>query len=252
MLQGKSGLVTGAGSGIGRASALALARGGASVLVACRTEESGRETVDLITRAGGTAQFYRCDVSDEDQVKAMVDATVSAFGQLDFACNNAGTSGTFAPVGEVKTETWDRVMKVNLYGAFYCVKHEVNAMMTTGGGSIVNVASGSGVVGMSRNGPYSASKFGVIGLTRSAAMDYGVHRIRVNALAPGATATPMMTGAFDRRDPEYREGVLKAIPMRAMSEPADQADAVVWLCSDSSKMVTGITLPVDGGWLAGK
>jgi NAD(P)-dependent dehydrogenase (short-subunit alcohol dehydrogenase family) len=251
-MQGKAGLVTGAGSGIGRASALALAESGARVMVSGRSEASLQETVALIEESGGTAELFQCDVSDEEQVKALVDATVTVFGRLDFACNSAGTNGVFAPLGDMQSEVWDRVLKINLFGTFYCLKHQVNAMLKTGGGSIVNIASGAGLTGVPNNAPYVASKFGVIGLTRNAAIDYGPHHIRVNAIAPGATATPMMTNAFEQLPPEHRDRLMQATPLRAMTEPEDQADAVVWLCSDHSKMVTGIALPVDGGWLAAK
>jgi NAD(P)-dependent dehydrogenase (short-subunit alcohol dehydrogenase family) len=252
MMEEKAGLVTGAGSGIGRASALALAQNGARVMVSDIDKSAGHETVQMIVEAGGEAEFFSCDVSDELQVEALVDATVSAFGKLDFAFNNAGMNGVFAPLAEIESSTWDRVMKVNLYSAFYCMKYELAAMVQTGGGSIVNTSSGAGLVGIYNNAPYNASKFGVIGLTRNAAMDYGPHGIRVNALAPGSTATPMMMNAFEQNTPEFRESILQSIPMRALVEPQDQADAVVWLCSDHSKMVSGIALPVDGGWLAGK
>jgi NAD(P)-dependent dehydrogenase (short-subunit alcohol dehydrogenase family) len=251
-MKGKAGLVTGAGSGIGRASALALAESGARVMVSGRSEASLHETVALIKESGGTAELFQCDVSDEDQVKALVDATATLFGRLDFACNSAGTNGVFAPLGDMESEVWDRVMKINLFGTFYCLKHEVTAMLKTGGGSIVNVSSGAGLTGVARNAPYVASKFGVIGLTRNAAIDYGPHRIRVNAIAPGATATPMMANAFEQLPPDHRDRLMQSTPLRAMSEPEDQADAVVWLCSDRSKMVTGIALPVDGGWLAAR
>lgn len=252
MVEGKSGLVTGAGSGIGRASALGLARHGAQVIVSDIDEASGNETVAMITEAGGQAEFVKCDVSDEADVKALVDATVSTFGKLDFAFNNAGMNGVFTPLGDMDSEVWDRVMKVNLYSTFYCLKHEINAMLKTGGGAIVSTASGAGLIGVANNAPYTASKFGVLGMTRSAAMDYGRQGIRINALAPGSTTSPMMENAFEQNGPEFRESVLSAIPMHVLAEPEDQADAVVWLCSDQSRMVTGIALPVDGGWLAGK
>lgn len=252
MMKDKAGLVTGAGSGIGRAGALAFAKNGARVLVSDIDEASGRETVEIITESGGEAVFFQCDVSDEEQVKGLVDATVSNFGKLDFAFNNAGMNGVFAPIGETDSATWDRVMKVNLYSTFYCLKHEVNSMLKTGGGAIVNTASAAGLVGIANNAPYTASKFGVVGMTRNAAMDYGPLGIRINALTPGSTTSPMMKNAFEQNPPEFRERILSAIPMRGLAEPEDQADAVVWLCSDQSRMVTGISLAVDGGWLAGK
>lgn len=252
MMEEKAGLVTGAGSGIGRAGALAFARNGARVLVSDIDEASGRETVELIAESGGEADFHQCDVSDEEQVKALVDATVSIFGKLDFAFNNAGMNGVFAPLGEIESATWDRMMKVNLYSTFHCLKHEINAMLQTGGGAIVNTASAAGLIGIAHNAPYTASKFGIVGITRSAAMDYGRQGIRINALTPGSTTSPMMKNAFEQNSAEFQESILSAIPMHELAEPEDQAEAAVWLCSDRARMVTGISLPVDGGWLAGK
>jgi NAD(P)-dependent dehydrogenase (short-subunit alcohol dehydrogenase family) len=253
LMEGKAGLVTGAGSGIGQATAIAFAREGAKVIVSDINEENGNETVKLIKEAGGEAEFFKCDVSDEEQVKELVEATVSTFGKLDFAHNNAGYNGKFVPLGELESSTWDQVMQINLYGTFYCMKHEINAMLKTGGGTIVNTASGAGVIGIAYNGPYNAVKFGIVGLTRNAAMDYGTKGIRVNALAPGSTMTPMMMNAFEQNPgPEFEESVLSGIPMRKLAEPEDQANAVVWLCSEQARMITGVTLPVDGGYLAGK
>lgn len=252
VMEKKAGLVTGAGSGIGRASALALAKNGARVMVSDIDEASGRETAKLIAESGGESDFFHCDVSEEEHVKGLVDATVSSFGKLDFAFNNAGMNGVFTPLGETESAIWDRVMKVNLYSIFYCLKHEINAMLKTGGGAIVNTASGAGIIGIANNAPYTASKFGIVGMTRNAAMDYGRHGIRINALAPGSTTSPMMKNAFEQNSPEFQETILSAIPMHVLAEPEDQADAVVWLCSDQARMVTGISLPVDGGWLAGK
>lgn len=253
LMEGKAGLVTGAGSGIGRASALAFAKQGAKVIVSDISEEAGLETVNLIREAGGEAEFFKCDVTDEAQVKAMVDQTVSTYGKLDFAHNNAGFNGQFVPIGEMETSTWDRVIQINLYSTFYCIKHQVNAMLETGGGAIVNTASGAGLIGIANNTPYVAAKFGVVGMTRSAAMDYAKKGIRVNAIAPGSTMTPMMANAFEQNPGSDFEMSIKAgIPMGVLAEPEDQANAVVWLCSDQARMVTGITMPVDGGYLAGK
>jgi NAD(P)-dependent dehydrogenase (short-subunit alcohol dehydrogenase family) len=253
LMEGKAGLVTGAGSGIGRATAIAFAREGAKVIVSDINEEFGNETVRLISEAGGESTFFNCDVSDEEQVKALVETTVSIYGKLDFAFNNAGYNGEFAPLGEIETSTWDRVIKINLYSTFYSMKHEINAMLKTGGGAIVNTASGAGLIGINNNAPYNAAKFGVVGITRNAAMDYGTKGIRVNALAPGSTMTPMMANAFKQNPgPEFEESILGGIPMRKLAEPEDQANAVVWLCSDQAKMITGVSLPVDGGYLAGK
>ncbi|WP_328349317.1 SDR family oxidoreductase [Streptomyces sp. NBC_00445] len=252
-MKGKAGLVTAAGSGIGQAAAVALAQAGACVMVSDIDETAGAETVAKIEKEGGTAAFLRCDVSDEAQVEALVGATVSAFGNLDFAFNNAGTNGVFAPIGDMDSAVWDRVMKVSLYSLFYCLKHEVRAMEKSRGGAIVNTASGAGLIGIAHNAPYTAAKFGVVGMTRNVAMDYAPKGIRVNALAPGSTATPMMMNAFEQNPgEEFRNSILAGIPMGVLAEPEDQADAVVWLCSDQARMVTGVTLPVDGGYLAGK
>ena len=253
LMEGKAGLVTGAGSGIGRSSALAFAKEGAQVIVSDISEEAGLETVKLIREADGEAEFFKCDVTDEEQVKALVDQTVSTFGKLDFAHNNAGYNGKFVPIGEMESSVWDRVIQINLNSTFYCIKHEVNAMLKTGGGAIVNTASGAGLIGISNNTPYVAAKFGVVGITRSAAMDYANKGIRVNAIAPGSTMTPMMADAFKQNPGSDFEMSIKAgIPMGVLAEPEDQANAVVWLCSEQARMVTGITMPVDGGYLAGK
>ncbi|SDQ53547.1 SDR family NAD(P)-dependent oxidoreductase [Microbacterium sp. cf332] len=253
LMQDKAGLVTGAGSGIGRAGALAFARAGANVIVSDISDDSGLETVRLIEAEGGAATFVRCDVSDETQVAHLVDATVSTYGQLDFAFNNAGYNGVFAPVGEIDAATFDRVMKINLYSTFYCLKHQVTAMVDSGGGAIVNTSSAAGVVGVANNAPYNAAKHGIVGLTRNTALDYAKHGIRVNAIAPGATSSPMMSNAFDQNEGTgFRESVLAAIPMGKLSEPEDQANAAVWLCSDQARMITGVTLSVDGGYVSGR
>ena len=184
------------------------------------------------------------------QLSALVDFTVDTYGTLDFAFNNAGGDGEFAPIGEMNSAVFERVMKVNLYGVFYCMKHEVLAMEASGGGAIVNTSSSNGFVGIPRNPSYNASKFGVIGITKNVAIDYGPRGIRVNALAPGPTATSMLTGALERQPPEVKEAMYASLPMRDLSEPEDQANAAVWLCSDQARMITGTTLCVDGGYLA--
>jgi NAD(P)-dependent dehydrogenase (short-subunit alcohol dehydrogenase family) len=251
LMEGKAGLVTGAGSGIGRAGAMAFAHHRAKVVVSDYNEESGRETVALINDAGGHAEFFRCDVSEEEQVKTLVDFTVKTYGSLDFAFNNAGTDGgIFAPIGEMDSAAFDRVMKINLYGVFYCMKYEVQAMEASGGGAIVNTSSSNGFVGIPRNPQYNASKFAVIGISKNVAIDYGVKGIRVNALAPGPTATPMLSGALNSQPPEVKEAMYASLPMRELLAPEDQANAAVWLCSDLARMVTGTTLAVDGGFLA--
>ena len=249
-MENRAGLVTGAGSGIGRAAAIAFAHHGGKVVVSDYNEESGQETAALIRESGGRTEFFRCDVGEEGQVKALVDFTVETYGALSFAFNNAGTDGDFAPIGEMDSAVFDRVMKVNLYGVFYCMKHEVLAMEAGGGGAIVNTSSSNGFVGIPRNPSYNASKFAVIGITKNVAIDYGSKGIRVNALAPGPTATSMLNAALQRQPLEVKEAMYASLPMRQLSEPGDQANAVVWLCSDQARMVTGTTLAVDGGYLA--
>lgn len=207
LLKGKAGLVTAAGSGIGRASAVALANAGAKVMVSDISEEGGQETVNIIKENGGEAQFFKCDVSDEEQVKALVDETVTVFGKLDFAHNNAGINAGQVKIGEMDANDWDKTMKINLYGTFYSVKHQVNAMLQSGGGSIVNTASGAGLEGSPNMTPYTASKHGIVGLTKSVALEYGKQNIRINAIAPGATITPAIEG-WAKNHPEQYNGVL--------------------------------------------
>lgn len=248
---GKGGLVTGAGSGIGRASAFALANEGAKVMVSDINEEAGNETVKMIEQNGGEAKFFKCDVTDESQVKALVDETVSVFGKLDFAHNNAGMSFTQGKIGDTDSSGMDKTLKVTLYSTFYCIKHEVNVMAKSGGGAIVNTASGTGLEGVPNMSPYTMAKFGVVGLTKSTALEYGKQGIRVNAIAPGSTLTPALKG-WAKDAPEQYEAVLRSIPSGKMAEPEDQANAVLFLCSDLAQQVNGIVVPVDGGFVAGK
>jgi len=251
MMAGKAGLVTGSGSGIGRASALALAKAGAKVMVSDVSEEAGQETVQMIKDLGGEAAFIACDVSNEEQVIALVDKTVETFGQLDFALNNAGINKGQKPIGELDSKDWDLTLKVNLYGTFYCIKYEVNAMLKTGGGAIVNTASGAGLEGSPNMTPYTASKHAIAGLTKSVALEYGQQGITINSIAPGATITPAIEG-WAKTSPEQYEAVLASLPAGRMSTAEDQANAVVFLCSDLARSISGVTLAVDGGYTAGK
>ncbi|CAM3205743.1 glucose 1-dehydrogenase [Filibacter tadaridae] len=251
MMEGKSGLVTAAGSGIGRGAAVALAKAGAKVMVSDVSEEGGQETVQIIKDNGGEAAFFKCDVSDEEQVKALVNKTVETFGKLDFAHNNAGINKGLKPIGELDSKDWDITLKVNLYGAFYCIKHEVNAMLKSGGGAIVNTASGAGIEGSPNMAPYTASKHAIVGLTKSVALEYGKKGITINSIAPGATITPAIEG-WAKSSPKQYEAVLETLPAGEMSTPEDQGNAVVFLCSDLAKQISGVTLAVDGGYTAGK
>jgi len=192
-----------------------------------------------------------CDVSDEKQVKALVDEPVAKFGKLDFAHNNAGINIGQTKIGEMGSAAWDKTLQVTLYGIFYSIKHQVNAMIKTGGGAIVNTASGAGIEGSPNMAPYTASKFGIVGLTKSVALEYGQQGIRVNAIAPGATITPAIEG-WAKSSPDQYNAVLQGLPSGSMSTPEDQGNAVMFLCSDLSTQISGVTIPVDGGFTAGK
>ncbi|MFJ7936369.1 SDR family NAD(P)-dependent oxidoreductase [Sporosarcina sp. NPDC096371] len=251
IMEGKAGLVTASGSGIGRASAVALAKAGAKVMISDVSEQAGLETVQIIKDNGGEAAFFKCDVSNEEQVIALVNKTVETFGKLDFAHNNAGINKGLKPIGEMDSKDWDITLKVNLYGTFYCIKHQVNAMLKTGGGAIVNTASGAGIEGSPNMAPYTASKHAIAGLTKSVALEYGQKGITINSIAPGATVTPAIE-SWSKTNPEQYKGVLATLPAGKMSTAEDQANAVVFLCSDLAKSISGVTLAVDGGYTAGK
>ena len=237
------GLVTGGGSGIGRATALALAAAGARVVVSDVNGEGVAETVRLVEAAGGTAWGMVVDVTQGAAVEALVRGTVERYGRLDWAVNNAGVGGVMAPTDQQSEAAWDSIMDVNLKGVWLCMKYEIRAMLEQGGGAIVNVASAAGLVGFRYAAPYAASKHGVVGLTRSAALEYARKGIRVNAVCPGFTETPMVAGLGET----MVEATVKAIPMRRLGTPEEIAQAIVWLCSEGASFVTGHALAVDGG-----
>ena len=241
--EGKVALVTGASGGIGRASALMFAHSGASVVVSDVQDDKGQETVDLITEAGGTAIFKHCDVSKEDEVKALIGEAVSAYGGLDFAHNNAGVNRPGS--NEWETDDWSLSMNVNLSAVMFCMREEIAAMQDRGGGAIVNTASVNGLVGNPSQPGYVASKHGVVGLTRSAALRYAKEGVRVNAVCPGVVDTPMVEQIA--KVPQYREAIEKMTPMGRMAQPEEIAGAVLWLCSEQSSFVTGHPLVIDGG-----
>lgn len=247
--EGKVAFITGAGSGIGRATALAFAREGASVTVIDHQAEPAKETARLIEHAGGRALAVTCDVTRPDQVTAAVEQTVQAFGRLDFAFNNAGIEQPTKPLIEVGDDEWDRVLDVNLRGVFLCMKRQLPVMLRQGAGVIVNTSSGAGVRGMPAGGAYAASKFGVIGLTKSAALDYAASGIRVNAICPGIIQTPMMD-RFSGGTEEGRARVIAQEPVGRMGTPEEIASAVLWLCSDSAAFMVGHALVMDGGQTA--
>lgn len=246
LLQGKVGLVTGGGDGIGRATAQMFAADGAKVAVADINFESAQETVELITAQGGEAIAIACDVASEEDVQAMVSATVEAFGRLDCACNNAAGGGVFRPLQEVKQKHWDNCHNITLKGVWLCLKYEIPAMLDVGGGSIVNIASLSGVRGEALQSSYSAAKGGVIALTRTAAAETAQQGIRVNAINPGGILTRPLANYLERV-PSARKSTEATHAMRRFGRPEEIADAVVYLCSDRSSFITGHSLNVDGG-----
>jgi NAD(P)-dependent dehydrogenase (short-subunit alcohol dehydrogenase family) len=250
LLQGKIALVTGASAGIGRAAALTMAREGAKVLVADMVEDKGNETVKLIKEAGGEAAFTKCDVSRASEAEALVAAAVKTFGRLDCAFNNAGIGGQIARTADYTEEEFDRIIAVNLRGVWLCMKYELRQMIKQGnGGAIVNTASAAGLVGSHGMPAYTASKHGVVGLTKTAALEYARANIRVNAVCPGVIDTAMVAGMVSSH-PRLKDILVGAEPIARMGQPAEVAEAATWLLSDAASFVTGCAMPIDGGMTA--
>jgi NAD(P)-dependent dehydrogenase (short-subunit alcohol dehydrogenase family) len=245
MVEGKVALVTGGGSGIGRATAQAFAREGASVMVADRNLDGAKETAELVGAAGGTADAVAVDVTDDGQARDMVAATLARFGRLDCAHNNAGISHPPAALHELQLDRWNEMIAINLTSLFLCMRHEVPPMLEQGSGAIVNTSSGAGIVGYPGLASYVAAKHGVLGLTKTAALEYAGAGIRVNAICPGSTDTPMMRAFIG--DDEVMEAAMKAtVPTGELGRPEQLAEAVVWLCSDRASWVSGESMLVDG------
>jgi NAD(P)-dependent dehydrogenase (short-subunit alcohol dehydrogenase family) len=250
-LEGRAVLVTGAAQGIGRATAEILVAEGARVLLCDIDVDGGEALCAELAQAGGEVRFARTDVASEREVALAVETAVAAFGRLDVAINNAAVLADHRPLAEARLEEFRRVIAVDLEGVFLCLKHELRQMLTQEtGGSIVNVASVNGQRARPLAGAYNAAKHGVVGLTRTAAVENVSHRIRVNAVCPGATLTPMMESAMERREVDPDEHAARLSPMGRFARPEEIAEAIVWLCSDASSYVTGEVLAVDGGYLA--
>lgn len=248
MLKDKVAIVTGAGSGIGRAIALAYAGAGARVVVSDLGTAQGEETVALASRAGGEARFVACDVAQPDDCALLVQRTVDAYGRVDIACNNAGIGGGSEPVADCPPEEWQRVIAVNLLGVFYCMKYQIAQMLKTGGGAIVNMASILGTVGFAGSSAYVAAKHGVLGLTKTAALEYATQGIRANVVGPAFIRTPLI--AQMEQDPASLEQLVALHPMGRLGTPEEVADLVLWLSGPGASFATGAYYPVDGGYLA--
>ena len=251
LLDGKSVLITGGGGGIGRATALACAREGARVAVADVSAEAARETVAQVNGAGGQAISFSGEVTRDADVRTMIESVIGAYGRLDCAFNNAGIAGWQVEAAGKKTAEWseeafDRMIAVNLKGVWLCMRHELPQMQQQGGGSIVNTGSIAGLVGLPTSSAYVAAKHGVLGLTKTAAIEYAEAHIRVNAVCPGYIKTRMTEETMRRRG----EAILAQVPFHRMGNPEEIAEMVVWLCSDRASYVSGAAYNVDGGWMA--
>ena len=242
-------IITGGSSGIGRATAVALAKDGVKVTVAARRATEGEETVHLVKEAGSDGIFVKTDVTNEDDVRSLVEGTVKVYGRLDYAFNNAGIEEIMTPLLDQTSDVFDRIMNVNVKGVWLCMKYEIPKMIKSGGGAIVNMSSIAGVIGFPHIPIYSASKHAVLGLTKSAALEYSKSGIRINAVAPGAVDTDMAKRVVGDNK-QFLETVNSMHPIGRIAEPEEIANAVVWLLSDKASFVLGHTLLIDGGMVS--
>jgi NAD(P)-dependent dehydrogenase (short-subunit alcohol dehydrogenase family) len=242
--EGKTAFITGAASGIGRATAVAFAAEGARVVVTDRVEAALQETAEYVKESGGEVLAIACDVSKPEEIEAAVAQAVNTFGRIDCAFNNAGVENKATPLHEIELEEWDRILSINLRGTFVCMKHEIAQMVRQGSGVVVNTSSGAGIRGVAGGASYAASKHAMIGMTKSAALDYAKQNIRVNCVLPGNIATPMM----DRFTAGDIQKAIDLEPVGRLGKPEEIAEAVLWMCSDLGGFVTGASIVVDGGW----
>ena len=245
-LEGKTAIVTGAGSGIGRSVALIYAQEGANVIVSDINEKEGNDTVQLITEKGGEAIFIKSDSSKAEENEKLVAATMDKYGALHIACNNAGIGGPSAPTGEYPVDGWDKVIAINLSGVFYGMRYQIPAMLKSGGGAIVNMASILGNVGFANSPAYVAAKHGVVGLTKNIALEYGAQNIRANSVGPAFIVTPLLKD-FDEATIKFLES---KHPVGRLGKPEEVAELVLFLSSDKASFINGSYYPVDGGYLA--
>lgn len=246
ILDNKVSIITGAASGIGRAAAIKIANEGSKVIVSDLNEDGGRKTVEMVEKKGGSALFVKADASSAKDNEMLVNEAVKHFGGLHLAVNNAGVGGPSAPTGEYPIEGWDKVISINLSGVFYGMRYQIPAMIKSGGGSIVNIASILGQVGFANAPAYVAAKHGVVGLTKNAALEYSSQKIRVNSVGPGFINTPMIENNLTL---EMRTGLVSMHPIGRLGEPDEVAEMIVWLGSDKASFVTGAYFAVDGGYL---